>query len=257
MANGHDTINAVGVKLPTFYRHNPDGWFINAEAQFALSRITDERTKFFHVVKVLDMETSAEVQQFLADVCQGSDSNSTPYTTLKAKLTQIFGKRKTTRMGELLAMCSLNEHGAESTLRRMQALATDLDTMFQVKLLSMAPTSARISVAGRNFENAEDLAAAIDDAMEKERLAPDTSLPPAIASVAHDTPSSPDEDHFISSIRAAYRNAAKDNSFPKDRRPRPNICFFHTKFGSHARKCAGQQCKFFSLLQSGNAVAGN
>jgi len=263
------SVQAVAIKLPTFYKHNPDGWFINAEAQFALAKITDETTKFHHAVRILDMDTSAEIQQFLTEQCNNA---TTPYTNLKTKLRKVFGKRKTTKMAELLAMQSFNENGAESTLRRMQVLATDMDTMLQCKLLSMAPPAARTAVASREFNTAEDLASALDEAMEKERLSPGITLPSRISAVSECTATNSDDENIIASVRPAYRRTGQSSSGHGSQRRRTNakgnqsnrnvsessnICFYHDTFGAKARKCTGKPCKFSDLLQPLNPEASN
>jgi hypothetical protein len=264
------SIHAVAIKLPTFYQHNPDGWFINAEAQFALGKITDERTKFYHAVRVLDINTSAEIQQFLVEQCT-NDTN--PYSQLKNKLIRVFGKRKTTRMAELLATQSFNENGAESTLRRMQTLATDMDTMLQCKLLSMAPAAARTAVASREYNTAEELASALDEAMEKERLSTGPTIQASSSAVAECTANSAEEENFLASVRTAYRNSTHPSPVHAERRRRTtadngqkpyqpdgggnNICFYHNKFGAKARKCTGKPCKFSDLVQPLNSKASN
>ena len=85
------------IKLPKFYSHNPEGWFLNAEAQFTLASITKEKTKFYHAVKVLDAKTSAEIH-LLTEQCADTEENCTHYTNLKEKLIKVFGRRKTSKM---------------------------------------------------------------------------------------------------------------------------------------------------------------
>jgi hypothetical protein len=50
------TLAAVSIKLPTFWADNPEDWFRQAEAQFDLSNVTTQRTKFHHVLVVLPKE---------------------------------------------------------------------------------------------------------------------------------------------------------------------------------------------------------
>ena len=83
-----------------------------------------------------------------------------------AELVKVYGHRKTSKMSELMNMTLLNEKGAESTLRRMHLLATDIDTMLQCKLLCMSPPSARTAVAGTEYTTAEQLA--LDEAWNLE-----------------------------------------------------------------------------------------
>ena len=82
---------------------------------------------------------------------------------------------------------------AQSTLLRMRLLATDIDTMLQCKLLSMSPPSARTAVAGTEHTTAEQLAAALDEAMEKEIV--------SVASLSTATSEATSDDATIAAIR--------------------------------------------------------
>ena len=142
-------------------------------------------------------------------------------------------------MAELLGMHTFNENGAESTLRRMRILCTDMDTMLQCKLLSMAPPSARIAVASRDFPTAEDLAHALDEAIERE------SLTITMSQSSISSPSEPAQQHDIAA--AAKRTSHK---MPQGNTKHGNdldICFYHERFGYKARKCSGAPCKFAGL----------
>ena len=44
-------INAVTVKFPEFYEHDPEMWFVRAESQFRTKKITDDLTKFDHLIQ--------------------------------------------------------------------------------------------------------------------------------------------------------------------------------------------------------------
>ena len=58
--------NAVVIKLPTFWAQQPEVWFLRAEAQFHIHKITDDTTKYYHVVAALDQETSSRVLDTLS-----------------------------------------------------------------------------------------------------------------------------------------------------------------------------------------------
>jgi hypothetical protein len=51
----------VSVRLPTFWAKRPASWFAQAEAQFHLAGITNERTQFYHIISQLDEKYVAEV----------------------------------------------------------------------------------------------------------------------------------------------------------------------------------------------------
>lgn len=81
MANAY----AATIKLPDFWQHNPWAWFQHIEAQFLLRGITQDVTKYFHVVASLDTATTARTMQLLeAPPATGK------YTALKAFLLQLY-----------------------------------------------------------------------------------------------------------------------------------------------------------------------
>ena len=58
-ANAAANVYAATVKLPDFWQHNPRPWFQHIEAQFQLRGITQDMTKYFHVVAALDASTTS------------------------------------------------------------------------------------------------------------------------------------------------------------------------------------------------------
>lgn len=77
---------AVAVKLPAFWTTNPEAWFNNAKAQFALHHITLEETCYFHIVSALDASTSVRVAPFLLNLHPLNN-----YTELKKLLLETYG----------------------------------------------------------------------------------------------------------------------------------------------------------------------
>ena len=59
------TAAAVAVKLPPFWPEKAWFWFTIAEANFVTGRITDETTKFYHVVRQLDSETAGRLMDII------------------------------------------------------------------------------------------------------------------------------------------------------------------------------------------------
>ena len=50
--------HAVSLKLPTFWTSQPELWLIEAEAQFNLSGITADDTKYFYVLAAPNHQTA-------------------------------------------------------------------------------------------------------------------------------------------------------------------------------------------------------
>jgi hypothetical protein len=71
--DGND-ISRVAVRLPPFWPERPDAWFSQAEAQFSLAGITNESTKFYHIVSQLDHQYAEDVDDIIT-----SQRNSFPF----------------------------------------------------------------------------------------------------------------------------------------------------------------------------------
>ena len=74
-------IAAVSIKLPPYWPADPHVWFAQVEAQFATRRITNECTKYQHVVASLQPDIAQEVRDFIID-----EPAEKPFATLKAAL---------------------------------------------------------------------------------------------------------------------------------------------------------------------------
>ncbi len=96
-------VNAVAVKLPAFWPQKPRSWFIPVEAQFRRANITQEQTKFDHVLAVLDPETCDRI----SDVAE--NPGETPYTTLKERLLSSFSLSPWQSMWQLFDLPEMSE----------------------------------------------------------------------------------------------------------------------------------------------------
>ena len=76
-----DSVDVVGLKLGTFWTDRPAVWFQQAEAQFAIKKISVETTMFHHVLVALDNRTSGEVEHVITN-----PHPEKPYTALKEDL---------------------------------------------------------------------------------------------------------------------------------------------------------------------------
>jgi hypothetical protein len=78
-------VSRVAVRLPQFLPDRLDIWFTLAESQFSLAGVTDERTKFCHVLSQLGQRFVNEV----ADVIT-APSQHHYYTRLEEELIERF-----------------------------------------------------------------------------------------------------------------------------------------------------------------------
>jgi hypothetical protein len=58
-------VNRVTVKTPPFWKGDPSIWFAQIEAQFALSGISSDTTKYYHVISAVDTEILTQVTNII------------------------------------------------------------------------------------------------------------------------------------------------------------------------------------------------
>ena len=78
-------VAAVSVKLPPFWPDKAVLWFAQAEAQFLLRNITQDNTKFAHVLTMLDSKTAEHAMDIIR-----APPDEDAYGTLKSRLTGAY-----------------------------------------------------------------------------------------------------------------------------------------------------------------------
>ena len=101
-------------ELLTFWTHQPDVWFHQAEAQFHIRRITEDETKYYYVVAALDQTTAGCLHDTLSN--QLTDNK---YVSLKKRLLDSFGLNKRARAAKLLHMSGLGDRKPSKLMDEM------------------------------------------------------------------------------------------------------------------------------------------
>ena len=110
-------IDAVALKLPTFWTSQPETWFTQAEAQFNLRGITEDATKYYYVVAALDQETASRLIDLIS-----RPPDTEKYTKLKDRLVNTFGLNETERASRLLHFRPLGDSKPSALMDEMIAL---------------------------------------------------------------------------------------------------------------------------------------
>ena len=53
-------VNTVAIKVPQFFKHAPETWFVHLEAQFDLKQLKTSSTKFYHCISALPSEVATQ-----------------------------------------------------------------------------------------------------------------------------------------------------------------------------------------------------
>jgi len=237
----------VSVRLPPFWPDRPAVWFAQAEAQFELSAITRQRTKFNYVVSQLNQQQAAEVEDIIT-----SPPDQDPYDRLKAELVRRLSTSREQRVRQLLSHEEMGDRKPSQFLRHLKGLAPDVpDDFLRTIWASRLPPHVQAILAGQT-EGSLDSASHLAD-----RICEVTPLP-TTASVSRSTPDSTagllerieELTRQVASLRASHhgnrsQSRGRHRSQSRDRRrntpnypPMPHdTCWYHWKFGDEARKC--------------------
>jgi hypothetical protein len=261
-------ISRVAVKLPPFWAERPTLWFNQAASQFALAGITDERTKFHHIVSQLEQRYAAEVE----DIINAPPSHE-PYTKLRAELIKRLSPSQQQCSLQLLSTEAMGDRKPSQFLRHLRSLAPDMpDLPLRTIWSRRLPTNIQTTLA---CHPDLDLDAAADRA---DRIT-DIVATPALAST--DRPATETNWHTdiqelkrqVATLRTArnppsygdhtYRSRSRyereRSTMPRNRSPTPRIrrrpsrsppanntpsfCWYHQRFGDRARDCF-QPCNY-------------
>ena len=79
-----DSVNNITIKVPQFFKHFPDTWFLHLEAQFDIRKITISSTKFCWCISALPYIVSAQLTYLI------QDSGEDPYQDIKECLIHLY-----------------------------------------------------------------------------------------------------------------------------------------------------------------------
>ena len=100
------SVAVVAFKAPSFWTTNASAWFVRLEAAFATHTppITNDLTRFHHVVQLLDSDTSRRVQAVVEH-----PPIAQKYEALKAALLKAFEATQLQKDTALLQMQGLGD----------------------------------------------------------------------------------------------------------------------------------------------------
>lgn len=136
----------VGMKLPPFWPEEPSLWFAQVEAQFALTGITVDATKFHTVVGQLDHRYMLEAR----DIIEHPPATD-KYPKLKAELIRRLSDSREKRIQQILTHEELGDRKPSQFLRHLQTLAgPNVPESFMATLWSSRlPTNIQTVIASQ------------------------------------------------------------------------------------------------------------
>jgi hypothetical protein len=133
-------------------------WFAQAEAQFALAGISNERLKFYHFISHLDHRYATEVEDIIT-----SPPTSEPYMVLKDELVRRLSPTPEQRICRLLTAEDIGDCRPSQFLRYLRSLAPDVsENVLRSIWTSRLPQNIHCFLAGLNETNLDAAALCAD-----------------------------------------------------------------------------------------------
>ncbi|XP_073943463.1 uncharacterized protein [Choristoneura fumiferana] len=261
----------VGVRVPPFNADEPALWFAQIEAQFQLSKITVDETKFYYVAGQLEARYALEVKDIITN-----PPAADKYIKIKTELIKRLSASQEKRTRQLLVHEELGDRSPSQFLRHLQNLAGTAATSDLLKTIwiDRLPHNVQTILASQSDQPLEKLADLADRVFE---LAPQTPhvattsgsavnyAPVPQVSFASASPSDAlmqqvsELTRQVALLTSNYRRGrthSRSRSASSSRRyssrsrsrmpqPPPNHphCFYHYNFNEKARKCR-QPCNY-------------
>lgn len=236
------TSAAVAVKLPEFWKSDPVMWFAQAEAQFALAGVTQDITKFHHIVAKIDQSVICHV----ADLVKNPPEED-KYQSLKTRLISRFELTPQSRLERLLSSSDLGDLRPTHLLAKMQELSAGLnvdDSLLKMLFLQRMPPNIRavLSINDGTLTKIAEMGDKIMD-MAPQIAAVDSRTPGEIA-LDQDPYSKENLASQIAALTAEIRRMktkpqkSRSRSVSRNRRfGESSICWYHRKYGANAERC--------------------
>lgn len=246
------TVSAVALKIPPFWPADPRLWFAQVEAQFTTRSITNQKTRFDHVIASLAPEFATEVRDLILN-----PPEPTPYNTLKEQLIQRTAASAQRRLQLLFHSEQLGDRKPTQLLRRMQQLMGDSapsdpsdNSLLRELFLQRLPSNVRMVLASTGEDLPIDNLAAMADKII-EVAAPTVSSvstppPPPNPEVAQLREEVAELRRLIGSLhvsqppttqRPRSRSRSRHSSPSQGDSQAAGLCWYHRRFGEKATKC--------------------
>ena len=131
------------IKLHTFWMSRPSAWFAQAEAQFVLRGVTQDDTKYYHVVVSLESDTATRTLSIIT-----SPPETEKFKAIRTFLTSAFELSECKRETVLFNLPGLGDSKSSELMDAMQTLLALLGThtpcfLFKHRFLQQLPDYVR------------------------------------------------------------------------------------------------------------------
>ena len=246
MSNSEESIqlHAATVKLPPVWTGKIEAWFAQAEAQFNLRQVTNDDTRYWHIVSCLGDEAAERASPIIDD-----PPKTNKYEALKDFLISRYGLRDCERAQKLFAVDTLGNRLPSELLDSMLRINGKNDPnhyLFKHIFLRALPSPVRQVLATMAEADVYTLAEAADRIYLS-----GSACSSELANVNSEEETATGTELCYMSRRSQRRPPTWKKRRDANPSSEPDECYYHRTFGNKARRCCSP-CSW----RSGNALAG-
>ncbi|GFT44216.1 uncharacterized protein NPIL_54851 [Nephila pilipes] len=234
------SIARVSIKVPPFWRANPEIWFRQMESQFVLAGITVEITKFHHVVSALQPEELGIVGDIILN-----PPAVKPYAALRDRLCSQYAESEEQRLRGLISGMQLCDRKPSRLLLEMRSKADSRisEELLKSLFIQRLPTHVQ-QILAISDDPLDKLAAMADGIMA---VAGPTSSIHVINAEYQDLRTMLLENSSRLEIRERSTSRGPEGRFRRRSSSRESgahtHCWYHRRFKERATKCR-KPCSF-------------
>jgi hypothetical protein len=236
-------MSRVAVRLPPFWAERPAAWFAQAEVHFTLAGISNERTKFYHVISKLDQQHAAQVEDIIT-----SPPQKNPYTKLRTELVKRLSPSKEQGTPQFHTLEEMGDRKPCQFLRYFRRLVPEAsDDILRSNCSSRLPRNVQAKAKGE-LDTATHCADHITEAAPMPIFAnyiPHTETSTLLQSID-------DVSLQMAELGAQRNRSCSGHRCSRSRNPTystgdrrfsplnstaTRLCWYHLHFGARAQKC--------------------
>ncbi|XP_054711444.1 uncharacterized protein LOC129221033 [Uloborus diversus] len=147
-----DSVLRVATRLPPLWKSNITVWFIQVEASFNVSCITNDETKYNYLLSAIDADTLSAVSDLIIAPPEGNK-----YQALKDRLVKEFSDSQSSQIRKLLCELTLGDKKPSVLLRQIKELSRNsiTDEFLKTIWLERLPTHIQAILSASTSELTE------------------------------------------------------------------------------------------------------
>lgn len=233
----------IALKLPPFWSGRVVAWFAQAEANFEISGVKSDNTKYNHVLSVLPERVAADIEDILID-----PPKDNKYIFLKSELVRRLSASEEKRVNQLLSDVELGERKPSQFLRHLRSLAGSSlqdESILRQLWLRRLPQQVQAILAAQAdlpLQKVAELADRIVEVSPTDNSVFATSTPAAddpLQAISRRLDQLAQQVAAMSTGHNRYRSSRSSSRARSKSRDREasDLCWYHRRFKLKANRC--------------------